>query len=180
MDLADGYRRFGWNYFPNANIVADKFHVIRLLSPHIFKALREVTKKRVKKPAKKHLLIPSWELEHFERKALWAKLQQFPQLNELYWWKEHLHRFYRIKGVHRAATALDVTIYQMKQSCLEEIQKLANTLESWKEEIVNYFEFRVTNATTEGYNNVAKLVQKRAFGYKSHRNYRLRVLNACA
>ena len=33
---------------------------------------------------------------------------------------------------------------------------------------------------TEGFNNKAKLVKKRAYGYRSFRNYRLRLLNACA
>ncbi|MCX6116758.1 MAG: transposase, partial [Proteobacteria bacterium] len=32
----------------------------------------------------------------------------------------------------------------------------------------------------EGYNNVAKLIKKRAYGYRSFENYRLRLLNACA
>ncbi|MEO7162367.1 MAG: transposase [Bdellovibrionia bacterium] len=32
---------------------------------------------------------------------------------------------------------------------------------------------------TEGFNNLAKLVQRRAFGYRNFNNYRLRLLNAC-
>ena len=38
----------------------------------------------------------------------------------------------------------------------------------------------LTNAITEGFNLKAKLVKRRAFGYRSFRNYRLRLLNACA
>jgi transposase len=37
-----------------------------------------------------------------------------------------------------------------------------------------------TNARTEGFNGKAKLVIRRAYGYKSFRNYRLRLLNSCA
>lgn len=33
---------------------------------------------------------------------------------------------------------------------------------------------------TEGFNCKAKLVKRRAYGYKSFSNYRLRLLNACA
>ena len=43
---------------------------------------------------------------------------------------------------------------------------------------VNYFKNRITNARTEGFNNVAKLLQKRAFGYRNFGNYRLRLLYA--
>ena len=52
------------------------------------------------------------------------------------------------------------------------------TLMKWKEEILNYFKTKLTNARTEGFNNLAKLYQKRAFGYKNFENYRLRLLNA--
>ncbi len=43
-----------------------------------------------------------------------------------------------------------------------------------------YFNTRLTNTRTEGFNNVAKVVKKRAYGYKSFSNYRLRLLNTCA
>jgi transposase len=35
----------------------------------------------------------------------------------------------------------------------------------WREEILNYFLTGLTNGRTEGYNNIAKLVQRRGFGY---------------
>jgi Transposase len=33
LDLSDGYRRFARDFFPNAQLVADKFHVLRLVQP---------------------------------------------------------------------------------------------------------------------------------------------------
>jgi transposase len=67
----------------------------------------------------------------------------------------------------------------LAHSKLKELKKLRRTLMSWRKEILGYFETRLTNARTEGFNNVAKLVQKRAYGYRSFENYRLRLLNAC-
>ena len=43
-----------------------------------------------------------------------------------------------------------------------------------------FFRTRATNGMTEGFNGKAKLVKRRAYGYRSFRNYRLRLLNACA
>ena len=68
---------------------------------------------------------------------------------------------------------------EMKNSKLPEIKRLRRTLSKWKNEVLNYFRKRLTNARTEGFNNVCKLVQKQAYGYKSFLNYELRVLNAC-
>ncbi|MCB9062037.1 MAG: transposase [Halobacteriovoraceae bacterium] len=45
--------------------------------------------------------------------------------------------------------------------------------------MLNYFKRRLTNARTEGYNNVCKQLQKRAYGYRNFNNYRLKVLYAC-
>lgn len=180
MDLAESYRKFSLNFFPSARIVADKFHVLRLLSPHLLKERRAISGRNITSLGRRLLLGPSWKLDYFEKRALREKLKEFPKLNELYWWKERLHQLYRIKGVMRATIALDAMLEEMKKSSLKEIQTLRRTLKSWKEEVLNYFQFRITNATTEGFNNVAKVVQRRAYGYKNFRNYRLRVLSACA
>ena len=68
----------------------------------------------------------------------------------------------------------------MAHSALPEVQTLRSTLVRWRREVTAYFLCRLTNARTEGYNGKAKLVIRRAYGYKSFRNYRLRLLNACA
>lgn len=37
MDMSSSYRKFVREFFPNAQIVADKFHVLRILTPSIIK-----------------------------------------------------------------------------------------------------------------------------------------------
>lgn len=101
-------------------------------------------------------------------------------MQELYRWKERLHKFYRTRGYYQAHLALRNMCDEMALSGLPEIKTLRRTLLKWREEILNYFLTGLTNGRTEGYNNIAKLVQKRAFGYKSFRNYRLRLLSVCA
>lgn len=41
-----------------------------------------------------------------------------------------------------------------------------------------YFSTGITNGRTEGYNNKAKVVKRRSYGFRSFLNYRLRLLNA--
>ncbi len=50
----------------------------------------------------------------------------------------------------------------------------------WRTEILAYFATGLTNGRTEGFNNKAKLVKRRAYGYRSFAKYRLRLLNAWA
>ena len=50
----------------------------------------------------------------------------------------------------------------MAHTKLPEIKTLRRTMLKWSEEILNYFKTKITNARTEGFNNLAKLYQKRA------------------
>ena len=68
----------------------------------------------------------------------------------------------------------------MALSSMPEVLTLRTTLRRWRKEVLSYFLCRLTNARTEGFNGKAKLVIRRAYGYKSFTNYRLRLLSACA
>ncbi len=72
---------------------------------------------------------------------------------------------------------IQISVDHMALSTLPEIKKLRKTLMKWKEEILNYFATGLTNGRTEAFNNIAKTLQKRAYGFKSFRNYRLRLLS---
>lgn len=180
LDLSDTYKSFAKDFFPNAKIIADKFHVLRLLVPHINRRRKQVTGDQRSNPLRKLLLRPGHTLKYYERGALRDWLKDHPELAELYAYKEALNRFYRIRGKNRAARILIKLTDQMAKSELPEIKALRRTLMKWRKEILNYFENRITNARTEGFNNVAKLIQKRSYGVKSFELYRLRYLNACA
>jgi transposase len=126
------------------------------------------------------LLRSSHKLEYFERSALSKWLAEHPEMNEIYTYKEKLHAFYRIRGFERAGRALTWLTDQMAASKLACIQRLRRTLMRWRTEILNYFKFGITNARTEGFNNVAKVIKRRSYGFRSFRNYRLRLLAACS
>lgn len=177
LDMCDPFKKFAKNNFPNARLIADHFHVVRLLNPVINKARTEITGDKRSNPVRRLLLFNSKRLEYFERKALHQWLDDHPKLKEIYHFKEALHALYRCRGYNRAKRALIALLDRMAESTLTEIKSLRKTLMKWKEEILNYFATGITNGRTEGFNNLAKLLQKRAFGFKSFRNYRLRLLS---
>lgn len=180
LDLSDTYKSFVKDFFPNAEMVADKFHVLRLLTPAINRRRKEITGDKRTHPIRKLLLRNGHRLEYFEKRALYEWLNDHPGLREIYHFKEAIYGIYRINGYSRAAKALTKLTDRMALSSLPEIKTLRRTFMKWRNEILNYFKNRITNARTEGFNNVAKLVQKRSYGVKSFEMYRLRYLNACA
>lgn len=178
IDMCDPFKKFVKEFFPNAIVVADKFHVLRLLNPAINKARTEIIGDKRKNPVRRLLLRNRNRLKYYERNALDLWLSAYPNLKELYWFKEALHKLYRTKGIRKAEKAFTRLTDQMALSKLDSVKKLRKTLMKWRKEILNYFLTQLTNGKTEGYNRLAKLYQYRAFGYKNFFNYRLRLLNA--
>ena len=180
MDLSSSYRSFAKDYFPKAKIIADKFHVVRLLSPALtrhLKALQHETKEH--RLRRKLLLKNSMALELSTRHMIEEWLKKHDTLRELYYAKEMLLKIYRCENAGHARRVLIKFTDMLAFSKVPELKTLRKTLLSWIDEILNYFENKLTNARTEGYNTVAKQVQRRAYGYKNFNNYRLKLLYAC-
>lgn len=180
LDMSDAYRNFARDFFPNARLVADKFHVLRLINPAIHRYLKALGLPKEALPMYRILkknplkLTPKW------RWVLRTWLADKPALRELHAVNEAIYRLYRTKGFDRAAAALTRLTDAMAQSSVPEVKTLRTTLMRWRKEVLAYFDCGLTNARTEGFNGKAKLVIRRAYGYKSFRNYRLRLLQACA
>lgn len=179
IDMSGAYKALAEKLFPSAEIVADKFHVLRLLTPAIMKEGKNIHGHRQELSTRRMLLRSRKKLDYGRCSDIDFYLSNHPRLDELYRAKEAIFEFYRIKGRRRAAIAFPKLVARFKNASHEALHKLAKTFIRWEKQILNYFEFGITNAFTEAMNNRGKLVQKRAYGYKSFANYRLRTLSAC-
>ena len=68
---------------------------------------------------------------------------------------------------------MEETIYNEP---LPEFKELLHTLGNWREEILNYFDYPITNGFVEGKNNLIKTIKRMAYGYRNMDNLRLRIL----
>lgn len=180
IDMCDPFKSFAREFFPQAQLIADKFHVLRLLTPSLLRKRKEITGTRSDLRAKKLLLMSAHNLDYSASLAIRRFLEKYPEMKEIYAWKERLHGFYRIRGYSRACQALTLMTDAMAISVIPEIKTLRKTLVKWRQEILNYFRTGLTSGLVEGFNNKAKVIKRRAYGYRSFKNYRLRVLNACS
>jgi transposase len=179
MDMSGPYRSFAKSFFPNATIICDKFHVLRLLNPAINRTRKEITGDRRTLKVRRLLLKNGVDLDFKIKSELMKWLAKHPKLRDIYLAKEALHRLYRTRGYDKARKAFTRLLDELGRCEWEELQTLRKTLLSWQSEILAYFKNRYTNARVEGFNNVAKTIIKRGYGYQSFENYRLRVLRAC-
>ena len=176
IDLSKNYHKLARELFPQAKIIADRFHVIRLFN-NILNNYRKLATGDVRKnPIRKLLLKKNYDLKPYQRRALNQWLDQNPQVREVYHYKEAMHRFYRCKGTNFAHKVLTKITDQMSLSKIPELRRLRETLHKWHHEIIHFFENGLTNGRTEGFNRVGKLIQRNAYGFRNFENYRRRLI----
>jgi transposase len=91
--------------------------------------------------------------------------------------KEALSDFYEIPEINAAREALLlIDNHAKKKSMPPELKRLARTIEKWFEKIMAYHLAKVTNAPTEGLNNLIKRIKRVGFGFRNFDNYRIRAL----
>lgn len=179
IDLSNGYLSIVRKLFPNASIVADKFHALRLLTPAMMKLRKQINGSKLELAQRRLLLRNREDLTYTQKKELDHFLYKHPLLEELYWYKERLRAFYNCRNKHQGRRHLECFIAELRASSQLAAQTLSRTLERWKTQLINYFEKRWTNGFTEATNGNAKALQKRARGFRNFVNYRMKTLNAC-
>ena len=174
MDLAEAYRQAVQMVLPQAAIVADKFHVIAL--GH--QALREVRAGRRQRGSTAALMDRGAErLSHQERQRLAQALATDPRLATAWALKEQLRGVYRSQTYQEAAERLGSWLQAAKASGLPSFARAAGSLQRWREEVLNYWHFPLTNALVEGKHNRLKVLKRRAYGYRNDSTFLLRILN---
>ncbi len=185
MDLCDHYRSIVKDVFPNARIVADRFHVIRLINQaflktwHLFDPNAKYSRGLLSL-MRRH----AWHLKPDQIPRLNLYFEKFPGLKPIYDFKQNLVRLLLKK--HRTASQakrliprLLNAVLDLQNSHFDPLVTLGNTLHHWREEIACMWRFTKSNGITEGFHRKMKLIQRRAYGFKNFENYRLRVCVLC-
>ena len=186
MDLSSPYRNIARKYFPNALIVADRFHVVRLVLHHLMKVayLLDPELRYKRRGISKWLRTNQVRLNPTQQERLTDYLAKHPAVEAIYQFKESMIRLLNQKATSKQqAKPLVKTflhfIESLKKTPFEACQTLARTLEQWANEIVRMWRFTKNNGITEGFHRKMKLIQRRAYGFRNFENYRLRVRILC-
>lgn len=170
IDMWGSYKDALTMEMPNVFIVIDKFHVIK----HLNEALDTIRKKytaTLTDKERRHikgnrwlLLTNSEEIEGMNAMRLHDILYSFPKLKEPYEIKERFRDIYLFSKTREEA---EQAFEEWKTIINDypEYLAFADTVENWRTEIFNYFDFRFTNAVTESLNKVSKEISAQGRGY---------------
>ncbi len=185
MDLSETYRSLIKAYFPNAMIVADRFHVVRLLNHHFLKVWGALDPEGRKNRGLLSLLRRhECNLKPEQVPKLQKYFDEVPGLEPLYRFKQDLMQLLLKKHQKRveAKDLIPQLLWHMNeclQSPWEAMQTFGRTLKSWLEPIVRMWRFTKNNGITEGLHTKMEMISRRAFGFRNFKNYRLRVIALC-
>jgi len=154
---------------PQAKVVVDKFHLIR----HINRAMDKVRsrlqgggrrgKRRDLFRSKYTLLKGTERLADWEKRKLNQLFYCYLDLKRAWVLKESFKTWYREMDRMRAEDMLGLLEERIEGDSLPEFKELLHTPGNWREEILKYFDYRITSGFVEGKNNRIKTIKRMAY-----------------
>ena len=162
MDLSSTYRSLVKKYFPNALIVADRFHVIRLMQHQCMMTYRELSHQVKNNRGILALLRTRADrLTPDKQKKRDAFLAQNPAIEAIYQFQQQLHQLLMNKSLNQNKCREVIPIFldmlsDLKQSPFKALAALGKTLTAWKDEVARMWRFTKSNGITEGFHRKMK------------------------
>lgn len=173
-DMWRPFKRSFSEYLPNAKLVIDKFHVVKMAS----EALDDERKKfqstlskndrvQVKKSIRWLTLKRPGNLTPAEKSALEVVRQSIPELGVAYDFKEMFFRIYEDPVKESAMRAFEAWENSLPDKELEKFHSLAKTVHNHYDDIFAYWDSpsQITNAYTECLNGLIKMSNRIGRGY---------------
>jgi transposase len=186
MDMWKAFRNSVENNIPAANILYDKFHILRHLSEEMDK-VRCSEYKRVSqkdrtfiKGQRYTLLSHRANLSTESKQALKKLLAANKRLNTAYLLKEEFSQLWDYQSEGWARRFFENWKDQLKWQRLKPFEKFAAMIDKHWDGIASYYlpSNKVKLGFVEGLNNKVRVIQHRAYGYRDEEYLKLKILTA--
>jgi|JTFO01.1.fsa_nt_gb transposase len=172
MDMWPAYRDSVYSCLPNATVVIDKFHVVKMANQGMEsarKALKDSIPRKANTTLKRErfvLLRRKREMTMPEKIAFDSWTMNYPLIGEAYQLKEDFFNIWD-SGFSRADAELAYRTWEdrLVGDMAEHFLPLTRAVNNWWTEVFNYFDHPITNAYTESLNNLIRAVNRDARGY---------------
>ena len=184
IDLWKPYQDLAKTYFPNAKIVADKFHFIRYVVEAVDTVRKQVQNKLPRNERKyfkysRKLLLSRYENLKTEKQRgdlNYILINYSEDLRKVYREKEELLDIIRMEDSDKAIKRLNEWVVRNSDSHIGCLKSCSKTYFNWIVEIRNALCVSYSNGGMEGYNNKIKTLKRIAFGFRNFTNFKARIL----
>jgi transposase len=185
IDMSPAYIDAVTTNLPNAAIVFDHFHVVKLLNEKLSDLRRELYREATDKLQKEVLKGTRWLLlknpgnlddERGEAQRLAEALRINQPLATAYYLKEDLREIWNQGTEAAAKKLLNAWIGKAEASGISILKKFARTLEIHRRGILAYYQHRISTGPLEGMNNKIKTMKRQAYGFRDLPFFKLRIM----
>lgn len=171
IDMWRPYRDAVREVFPHAEVVVDKFHVVKMANEAMEK-VRKAVRAELTDRQRRTLMHDRFVLlkrlhdltdEEYLKFSGWAK--NFPLLGEAHALKEGFFTIWDNTSRKEAEADYERWKADISEELKPYFHDLVRATENWHKEIFNYFDHPITNAYTESLNNLIRVMNRIGRGY---------------
>jgi transposase len=185
-DMSAAYIEAVTRCLPDAVLVFDRFHVMKLVNDKLANLRRQLyaqataEHKQVLKGVRWLLMKRPENLDEQrnERERLEATLRLNAPLATAYYLKEELSEFWEQDDEEQATTFLLDWLAQAETSGIKILIGLAKTLRKHALGLLAYYDYPISTGPLEGANNKIKTMKRQAYGFRDKEFFKLKILAA--
>jgi transposase len=186
MDMWAAYVNLVHEHAPQAQILFDRFHIVK----HLQEAVDEVRRSEMRRLTGKEkttfkstrwlLLKNPWNLTPEQKERLSTLVRWNSPIVRAYYLKESFQLFWDYKQEKRAQDLLSKWMNSAMRSRLEPFKKFVRMLRSHLDGILPWTKLQLSNGAVEGMNNKIKSISHRSFGFRKARYFIAAIYHCCA
>lgn len=183
-DMSPAYIDAVTNYLPDATLVFDRFHVIKLYNDKLSELRRDLHRQITDTMQKNALKGVRWLLlkrpEHLDASRREPeRLQEAMRLNEplaiAYYLKEELNEIWEQGDQETAQAMLLDWIHYAESTGIRMLHQFAKTLRFHALGILAYYDYPISTGPLEGTNNKIKTMKRQAYGFRDPEFLKLKI-----
>ena len=184
-DLSPAYIAAVSDHLPEAALVFDRFHLMKLLGQKLSDLRRDLYREATDRLQKKVLKGTRWLLlkneenledARNERRRREEALRLNRSLACAYYLKEDLRSLWEQPNKATAAAFLKDWIARAEVSGIRHVKQFANTLAAHRTGILAWYDYPISTGPLEGTNNKIKTMKRQAYGFRDHEFFKLKIL----
>jgi transposase len=175
IDLSRAYAKAVRENLPNAALVYDRFHVVKLFNEKLSELRRELYREATDQLAKQVLKGTRWLLlmnpENLDdAKGEHRRLEEALKLNEslakAYYLKEDLRQLWEQSDRRAAERFLTHWIRKAEASGVRMLKDFARTLAVHRRGLLDWYTYPISTGPLEGTNNKIRALTRQAYGFR--------------
>ena len=183
-DMSPAYIDAVTTHLPEAVLVFDRFHVVKLfneklsdLRRELYRAAKEGLEKNILKGTRWLLLKRPENLDasRNEQERLSEALRLNAPLATAYYLKEELNEFWEQDDQEEAEAFLLDWILRAESTGIHILRQFARTLRFHAHGLLAYYDYSISTGPLEGINNKIKTMKRQAYGFRDHQFFILKI-----